>query len=108
MLLSIGESDEVYPLVLTRPGELNWHHFVKEIEKTCLINVEESCSMFYTLLSRNGNQSKVHLKECTFSTVSYYLKSKQPCNVSLYTKPRHSLRNALRNKSTRPKDATSK
>ena len=58
VLLSIDESDEVYPLVLTRPGELNWRHFVKEIEKTCLINVKKSCSMFYTLLSRNGNQSK--------------------------------------------------
>ena len=68
VLLSIDESDEVYPLVLTRPGELNWGHFVKEIEKTCLINVEKSCSMFYTLLCRNGNQSKAHLKESTFST----------------------------------------
>ena len=108
MLLSTDESDEIYPLVLTRPGELNWRHFVKEIEKTCLINVEKSCSMFYTLLSRNGNQSKVHLKENTFSTFSYYLKSNKQCGVSLYTKPRHSLRNALQNKSTRPKDATSK
>ena len=38
VLLSIDESNEVYPLVLTQPGELNWSHFVKEIEKTCLIN----------------------------------------------------------------------
>ena len=108
VLLSIDESDEVYPLVLTRPEELNSRHFVKEIEKTCLINVEKSCPMFYTLLSRNGNQNKVHLKKSTFSTFSYYLKSNKQCSVSLYTKPRHSLRNALQNKSTRQKDASSK
>ena len=41
MLLSICESDEVYSLVLTQHGELNWSHVVKEIEKTCLINVEK-------------------------------------------------------------------
>ena len=64
--------------------------------------------MFYTLLSRNGNQSKVHLKESTSSTFSYYLKSNKQCSVSLYTKSRHSLRNVPQNKSTRPKDATSK
>ena len=95
-------------MVLTRPGELNWSHFVKAIEKTCLINFEESYSMFYTMLSSNGSQSKVHLKQSTFSAFSYYLKLNKQCNVSLYTKPRHSLRNALQNKSTRPKDTTSK
>ena len=66
MLLSINESGEVYPLVLTRPGELNWSHFVKEIEKTFLIDVEKSYTIFYTLLSGNDSQSKVHLKESTF------------------------------------------
>ena len=40
VLLSIVKSDEVHPLVLTRPGKLNWSHLVKEIEKTCLINIE--------------------------------------------------------------------
>ena len=58
VLLSIDELDEVYPLMSTRPGKLNWSHFVKEIEKTCLINVEKSYSMFYTLLSGNGSQAK--------------------------------------------------
>ena len=53
-------------------------------------------------------KAKVHLKESTFSAFSYYMKSNKQCNVSLYTKPRHSLRNALQNKSTRPKDTTSK
>ena len=55
VLLSVDESDEIYPLVLTRPGELNRSH-----------SVEKSYSMFYTLLSSNGSQTKVHLKESTF------------------------------------------
>ena len=108
VLLSIDEKDEVYPLVLTWSGELNWSHFLNEIEKTCLINFAKSYSMFYTMLSSNGSQSKVHLKETTLSAFSYYLKSNKQCNVSLYTKPRHSLGNALQNKSTRPKGTTSK
>ena len=94
--------------MLARPGELKWSHFVRKSRRACLINFEKSFSIFDTLLSGNGNQSKVHLKEGRFSALSYYLKSNKQCNVSMYTKPTHSLKNALQNKSTRPKTATSK